>query len=631
MQAKVQVPPGFRDARLYRLSLAALGVVFGDIGTSPLYAVRECFADHGLPPTTENVLGILSLVFWSLTIVISLKYLAFVMRADNHGEGGILALMTLVAPDHRTPAYSRRRAVLLVGVFGAGLLYADGMITPAISVLSAVEGLQVASPALHVLVTPLAVAVLCALFFFQRHGTAAVGRVFGPVMIVWFLCLFGLGVRSIAGQTQVLAALSPVWAVEFLGRTGVPALLVLGPVFLVVTGGEALYADMGHFGRRPIRLTWFVLVLPALLANYFGQGALLLGNPAATTNPFYLLAPAWGRLPLVVLATAATVIASQAVISGAFSLTRQALQLGYCPRVDVRHSSDEEIGQVYAPSVNWVLLVAAVLLVLWFGSSGSLAGAYGVAVSATMVLTTILAYVCARTRWGWSLPAALSVAAAFLAVDTLFLMANLTKIPEGGWLALFVASVLALLMTTWSRGRELLGQRLAGYRLPEEILFRDLATRPPLRVPGTAVFLDRTATGVPRTLLHNLKHNKVLHERVILLTIVTEAVPRVPVGERLFVRPLEHGFVRLIARFGYMETPSLPAVLGQARDQGVDCDPMDTTFFLGRETLILAGRGGMALWRKRLFSVMSRNAQRATAHYQIPPNRVVEFGAEVEL
>jgi KUP system potassium uptake protein len=622
-------PPG--RSRLYARALGALGVVFGDIGTSPLYALRACFAERGgVTITPDNVLGVLSLVFWSLIVVISLKYVAFVMRADNRGEGGLLALLTLAAP--RPAGANPSRSILLgVGIFGAALLYADGVITPAISVLSAVEGLAVGTPALRAYVGPLSVGVLIGLFLFQRRGTGVIGALFGPIMLVWFLVLAGLGIRWIAQAPEVLWALDPLRALEFFVRNGVAGFVVLGAVFLVVTGGEALYADMGHFGRSPIRLAWFSVVLPGLLLNYFGQGALLLGRPAAAESPFYLLAPTWARYPLVLLATAAAVIASQAMITGAFSLTRQALQLGYSPRLEIRHFSAEEIGQVYVPWINWMLLIATIAIVLGFGSSDSLAGAYGVAVSTTMVITTLLAYACARRQWGWGLVQAGTITAFLLIIDLAFFGSNLGKIHNGGWVPLGIAATLYVLMATWKQGRAMVSEQLLKAKPSMTGFITSIEARPPVRAPGTAVFLDSSPYGVPRTLLHNLKHNKVLHERVIFLSIVGEEVPLVPRSERLVVDTPTSWLTRLVASYGFMETPSIPAVLRLARARGLDCELMSTTFFLGRETLVITNAPGMARWRKRLFAFMARNAETATAHFRIPPNRVIELGAQVEI
>lgn len=622
--------PTARDRR-WSLALGALGVVYGDIGTSPLYAFRECFAGgRSLAVTETNVLGILSLIVWSLILVVSVKYLLYVMRADNRGEGGILALLTLVAP--RLPDPSRRRTVLVViGLFGASLLYGDGMITPAISVLSAVEGLAVTTPAFGHLVVPLAVGILIGLFLIQRKGTGAVGSLFGPVTLVWFLCIAALGLVSVAATPRVLLAVNPIHAVMFFGRNGLAGFLVLGGVFLVVTGGEALYADMGHFGLAPIRMAWFRAVFPALTLNYLGQGALLLRSPEAIRNPFYLLAPPWAIYPLVILATAATVIASQAVISGAFSLSRQALQLGFLPRLEVRHSSAREIGQVYVPVVNWILLASTVGLVLGFRSSSALAGAYGVAVTTTMVVTTLLAFVFSRNLWGWSLRRAAAFTALLLAIDLSFFGANLVKIPEGGWFPIVVAAAVYVLMTTWKSGRSLLARRLTTDSVSESQFLASLTDHTIVRVPGTAVFMDSNEHGIPRSLLHSIKHNRVIHEQVVLLTMRTDEVPRVIPAVRLETHELQPEFLRVVAHWGFMEQPDLSAVLEQLRAQGVLNGTGQTSVYLGRETLIVGQKPGLARWRKHLFALISRNAQQPTLHFGIPPGQVVELGLQVEL
>jgi KUP system potassium uptake protein len=627
------LPSDSRPERMYPLALSALGVVFGDIGTSPLYALRQCFStDYGIAINQENVLGVLSLIFWALMIIISFKYVAFVMRADNNGEGGILALLAFVVAKKGTRNRVRyRRALLGIGIFGAALLYGDGMITPAISVLSAVEGLKVATPLFDHYVIPFTIAILCALFLFQRRGTGAVGAVFGPLMLLWFCTLAVLGARWVLVAPEVLASINPLYAVDFFIRNRLTGLFMLGAVFLVVTGGEALYADMGHFGKKPIRMGWFAMVLPALLINYFGQGALLLNRPEALASPFYYLAPSWGFYPLVFLATAATVIASQAIISGAYSLTRQAMQLGYVPRLEIRHSSPEEIGQVYVPWVNWVLLAGTVGLVLGFGSSANLAGAYGVAVVTTMILTTILAFACMRLCWGWSMPKAAALAACLLAVDLAFFTANIPKIEQGAWVPLAIAAIVYILFTTWKRGRALLGERFRKEQISVEVLLRDLAEHQPIRAPGTAVFMDSNPSGIPRTLVHNLKHNHVLHERVILLTVIQEEVPRIPWSEKLEIHELAPHFFRIMAHYGFMEEPNVPAILRYVERDGLEYKPMETTFFLGRETLVMSRSRGMNYWRKLLFALLSRNAQRATLHYGIPPNRAIEIGAQVEM
>jgi KUP system potassium uptake protein len=606
-------------------------VVYGDIGTSPLYAFRECFSGgRVVAPTAANVLGILSLIVWSLILVVSIKYLLYVMRADNRGEGGILALLTLVAP--RLPDPSRQRTVLFVlGLFGAALLYGEGSITPAISVLSAIEGLEVATPALARFVVPISVGILIGLFLLQRKGTGAVGALFGPVTLVWFVCIAALGFASVLETPRVLGALNPVHAVQFFSANGLAGFLVLGAVFLAVTGSESLYADMGHFGLVPIRLAWFRAVFPALTLNYLGQGALLLRDPSAIQNPFYLLAPDWALLPLLGLATAATVIASQAVISGAFSLTRQALQLGLLPRLEVRHSSPHEIGQVYVPFVNWLLLIATVGVVLGFRSSSNLASAYGVAVTTTMVVTTLLAFVLSRTQWKWGLAPAVLLTFLFLVADLSFFGANLVKVPEGGWYPLAVAALVYTLMTTWERGRRLLTRRMTTARVTEEAFLDSLAKQSLPRVPGTAVFMDSVPEGIPRALLHNIKCNRVIHEHVVLLTMRTDEVPRVPESERLEVHEFQPGFVRAVAHWGYMENPKFAAVLHELEARSVLNGSRQMSVYLGRETLIVTDKPGLSQWRKHLFVLISRNAQRPTLHFGIPPGQVVELGLQVEL
>jgi KUP system potassium uptake protein len=629
--AKDSRDPG-RD-RLLWAGLAALGIVYGDIGTSPLYALRECFrGPGGIAVNEESVLGVLSMIFWALTIVISIKYLSFVVRADNRGEGGILALLALLRPWRGSPEQDRRTLIVL-GLFGAALLYGDGMITPAISVLSAMEGLEVGAPWLTPYVIPATVVILIALFLFQKRGTAAVGAVFGPVMIVWFTALAVLGLAGIRRYPAVLRALGPWHALAFLEHSTGKGFLVLGAVFLVVTGGEALYADMGHFGARPIRLAWFALVMPALVANYFGQGAVLLANPADRIHPFYQLAPGWALYPLILLAAAATVIASQAVISGVFSLTRQAVQLGHFPRVRVVQTSSEEIGQIYVPFLNWTLAVAAIALVLGFRTSSNLAAAYGVAVSTTMVITTALAFFVTTERWRWPVLGAALVAVGFLTVDLAFFAANLTKILDGGWFPLAIGVCLFTVMSTWRRGRELLRARLENETEPLEDFLRHIVENPPVRVPGTGIFMTARATGTPPMLLHHLEHNQVLHERVILLTVVTEEVPRVPTAERLEVGALEQGFLRVTAHYGFMQNPNVPVALRLLKEVlGFEVDVDDATFYLGRETLIPTEKlPGMMLWREKLFAFLARNAARATAFYGIPPDRVVELGLQVEL
>jgi len=614
-----------------QLSLGALGIVYGDIGTSPLYALRECFhGPHAIAPTPANVMGVLSLVFWSLIVVISIKYLVFVMRADNRGEGGILSLMSLIRPPRRRE-HNWRWVLILLGIFGAALLYGDGIITPAISVLSAVEGVGIATPAFAHFVEPITIVILIALFLFQRRGTGGVGAVFGPVMLLWFICIAVLGAAHVFAEPRVLGAINPWDAVRLFTDNPGRGFLVLGAVFLVVTGGEALYADMGHFGARPIRIAWFALVLPSLLLNYFGQGALLLKNPSAVSHPFYGMVPGWALYPLVILSTVAAVIASQAVISGAFSLTRQAVLLGYCPRVRIDHTSAREIGQIYVPSVNWALMVSTIALVLGFGSSSSLAAAYGVAVTTTMAITTILMAVVARERWKWSLPAAVSLAAAFLIPDLAFFGANIVKVPHGGWFPLVVAGIVFTLLTTWRRGREILDERLREEILPIDLFLTNIGSGRMPRVQGTAVYMSRTSDGVPPTLLHNLKHNKVLHREIVFLTVLTAEQPHVAQADRLEVSDLGQGVFRVVARYGFMEDAHIPDLLKRIQFPGLHFPPNDTSFFLGKETIFATKRPGMAIWRERIFGVMSRNARSATLFFKLPPNRVVELGAQIEI
>jgi KUP system potassium uptake protein len=614
---------------LLTLSLTALGVVYGDIGTSPLYALKECFMvhhGHQLLPTHDNVLGVLSLITWSLILVISVKYLIFVLRADNRGEGGILALMSLVRPR------GTRRAVLLgLGLFGSALLYGDGMITPAITMLSAFEGVDVVTPALQAWIVPLTVVALIALFSVQRFGTQRVGTLFGPLMLVWFTTLSALGIYNLARFPRVLAALNPLWAAKFMFSNHVIGYLVLGAVFLVVTGGEALYADMGHFGAKPIRIAWFSAVFPALLLNYFGQGALLLRNPAAAADPFFLMAPRWAMWPLVILATLAAAVASQAVISGAFSLTRQAAQLAYLPRVRVQHTSAREMGQIYIPSVNWTLMICAIGLVIGFGKATNLAGAYGVAVTATMGVTSALLAVVARERWGWSRLAVLSFAVPFLLIDLAFFGANIVKIADGGWFPILVGVVVFTLMSTWFSGRRILAARLAAESsVDPQAFIAELAAKRVMRVRGTAVFLTRQQQGIPTALLHNIKHNKIVHECVVLLSVNVEESPHLSENERVQWVDLGQGIYRLLLHFGFMEDPDLPELL--ARIEGpVSFNAMATSYFLGRETLVVTREHGLAAWRQILFDWMSRNATSASSFFSLPPNQVIELGAQVRL
>ncbi|MGQ0815175.1 MAG: potassium transporter Kup [Gemmatimonadota bacterium] len=613
------------------LSLAALGIVYGDIGTSPIYAIRESFLEeHGVAAIVPNVMGVLSLIFWSLIIVISIKYLVFIMRADNRGEGGILALTSLVTPVGALRG--GRRMMIMLGLFATALLYGDGMITPAISVLSAVEGLAVATDFFQPYVIPITVAILIALFSFQRRGTADVGKIFGPVTLVWFFTLATLGIWHIIREPSVLLAASPHHALRFFLENRFNAFLVLGSVFLVVTGGEALYADMGHFGKQPIRLAWFIVVLPALLLNYFGQGALLIRNPEAVSNPFFLMAPGWALYPVVLIATAATVIASQALISGSYSLTMQAVQLGYSPRVEIDHTSAEEKGQIYIPAINFALMISCIGLVLGFQTSSRLAAAYGVAVTTTMVATSILFFVVVRERWKWSLPVAILLGGVFLVIDLAFWGANLLKIPHGGWFPLIVGTIVFTLLTTWKKGRQILAQRMQDRTLPLDLFIRDILARPPLRVPGTAVYMYSNAGGTPPALLHNLKHNKVLHERVVFLSIATDEIPYVAADERVDFTGVASGIYQIVLHYGFMEDVDVPAALMSIKRENLDFKPMTTSYFLGRETLIASNRkGGMSRWREKLFATMAQNARSASSFFRLPPNQVVELGAQIEI
>ncbi len=617
--------------RLAALALGAVGVVYGDIGTSPLYTLKEVFGAHGVPASAANVLGALSLVFWSLIIVVSIKYLLFIMRADNRGEGGIMALLALAQRSARhVPRL--RMSLIALGLFGAALFYGDGVITPAISVLSAVEGLKVAAPALERWVVPTTIGVIVGLFWLQKHGTHRIGAVFGPVCAVWFLSIAGLGVLGIARNPEVLLALSPGYGFDFFLHNRAEAFFALGAVVLAVTGTEALYADMGHFGKRPIQLAWFNFVLPALVLNYFGQGALILHDPAAVANPFYHLVPRFMLYPMIALATAATVIASQAVISGAFSMTREAMQLGYMPRMPVVHTSHEMAGQIFVPWINRVLLVLIVAAVLGFRSSDNLGAAYGIAVTGTMVITTLLALVVARYQWRWPLPAVLATGACLLTVDLGFFSANLVKVEHGGWFPLALGLGVFVAMTTWRRGRELVVREIQQGGLALAPFIRNLADHPATRVPGTAVFLTANPESIPSSLLHNLKHNKVLHERNVLLTVETLDTPRAEPAEWFEWTTLGEGFIRLRLRFGFGEDPDVPLRLAQCGHDGLPFDMMDTTFFLSRETVVPGRHAhGMAAWRDRLFAFMAHNALSATAFFRIPGNRRIELGSEVEI
>ena len=635
----MEAPNGKTDTkRTATLAAAAIGVVYGDIGTSPLYSVQECFSSqHGLEVNAINVMGIASLMLWSLIIVVTLKYVLFVMRADNRGEGGILALLALAGqsndsrPDQKPMGAKRMGMVLVLGLFGAALFFGDGIITPAISVLSAVEGLKVAAPGLDEYIIPLTLVVLIALFWVQSHGTALIGAAFAPVMTVWFIVIGALGIDQIVTRPEVLGSINPIYGFNFLVNHGWHAFPVLGSVVLAVTGGEALYADMGHFGKRPIQIAWFSLVLPSLILNYVGQAALLLNNPAAAENPFYMMVPEWGTLPMVLLATAATVIASQAVISGVFSLTRQAVQLGYSPRLFISHTSDEEEGQIYIPRANWGLLLGIIVLVIGFRSSSALAAAYGIAVTGTMATTTVLALVVAHRLWGWSMTRCMILGVFFLTVDLAFLGANLLKIPSGGWFPLVIGCGMFLLMATWKLGRQILTRRLAEDSMPLDLFLQRQKEKPIRRVTGTAVFMTGGLDTVPIALLHNIKHNKVLHERVVFLTVITDPIPRVSAKDRILVEGLADGFYRITVRYGFVQEPDIPKVLRLAKAYGLEFDLMQTSFFLGRETLIPSVAPEMPVWREQMFMVMSRNGVSATDFFRIPAGRVVELGTQVQL
>jgi KUP system potassium uptake protein len=620
------------DKRLAGLTLAALGIVYGDIGTSPLYALHEVFASthHPVPIDSGNVLGVLSLFFWSLMIVVTLKYVVFIMRANNKGEGGVIALMTL-ALQGGDPTSRRQRLLLALGLFGAALFYGDGVITPAISVLSAVEGLELIADGFAPWVIPITLVILVALFTFQRCGTASVGALFGPVMVLWFAVLAVFGALAIAEHPGVLAALDPRHAWHFLHGNGRLGFFALGSVVLCITGAEALYADMGHFGAKPIRYAWLGYVLPALVINYFGQGALLLADPAAIENPFYRLAPGWALYPLVLLATVATVIASQAVISGAFSITRQAIQLGYAPRLEVQHTSAEEIGQIYLPALNWLLLAAIVALVLGFGSSSRLAAAYGIAVTGTMFITNILAIAVAVRLWHWRPWHAILIVLPFITIDLAFFLANSTKLADGGWFPLAFAVVVFTILTTWKRGRDLLRQRLAADSLQLTDFIADVDANGIVRIPGCAVFLTPDPDIVPHALLHSLKHYQVLHEHVVILSVQVFDVPYVPAIDRVEVHLRSAGFVQLIVQYGFKDEPDIPAALAACAVSGLAFAPMETSFFLGRETIIPRLGSAMAYWRTLLFIALFRNSGSATAFFKIPANRVVELGSQIVL
>jgi KUP system potassium uptake protein len=621
-----------RGKYLAFLSLAALGVVYGDIGTSPLYALRECFSGpHAIAATEANIMGVLSLIFWSLVMVISVKYLVFVLRADNQGEGGILSLAALTTPI-KPSGRTEKWGLIALGVFGAALLYGDGILTPAISVLGAMEGMSVATPVLSPFVVPVTITILVGLFLFQHRGTAGIGKVFGPVTVLWFAVIAILGIAQLVHYPHALAAVNPLHGIAFFVREGWHGFVILGSVFLVVTGGEALYADMGHFGTRPIRLAWFFVALPALLLNYFGQGALLLEDPAMAENPFYRLAPEWALYPMILLATCAAVIASQAIISGAFSLTMQAVQLGLLPRLRIQHTSSREIGQIYLPAVNWALMIGCIAVVLGFGTSSRLASAYGIAVTSTMVITTILFFFVARHRWNWTFLTASLVCGFFLIIDLAFFGANIIKVLDGGWFPLLLAGFVFLVMLTWKRGRSILQARIQDETEELEDFLARIEKQKLTRVRGVAVFMNGNATRTPPALLHNLEHNKVLHERVIFATVKTRQVPHVEPEQRCRFEPLGNGFSRVRLYYGYMEKPDVPRDLAAIDYPGYQFPVDDVTYFLGRETIIATKKySGMARWREKLFAFLSRNARSATSYFRIPADRVVELGEQVEI
>ncbi|CAN6134226.1 Kup K+ transporter [Methylophilaceae bacterium] len=618
--------------KLSALTLAALGVVFGDIGTSPLYTMKEVFSvgAHPVPLTEVNMFGILSLIVWALIMVVSVKYVAFIMRADNRGEGGIMALLALASHNAAGDA-KKQHTIMLLGILGACMFYADGMITPAISVLSAVEGLELAAPVLHPMILPVTLLVLFILFWAQSKGTALVGAFFGPIMLLWFSVLGVLGVMGIMQNPSILQAINPIYALNFLTVSPWVAFVALGAVVLAVTGAEALYADMGHFGRLPIRLAWFGFVLPALVLNYFGQGALILQDPSSVKNPFYLLAPEWMLYPLIFLATLAAVIASQAVITGAFSVSRQALQLGYLPRMHVEHTSESEEGQIYMPRVNWGLMLGVMALVLSFKSSGNLAAAYGIAVTGDMVITTLLAGIVFHHIWGWSKLRTGMLVALFLVVDVAFFSANVLKIPDGGWVPLVIGIVIFTLMLTWKTGRNMLYSMLKNEAMAIDPFIAAVGAHPPLRVSGTAIFMTPNLDGVPHAMLHNLKHNKVLHEKMVLLTVKFLDYPHTSNEERVTVEDLPNEFYRVTVRYGFKDEPDLPRDLILCAEQGLVLDAMDTSFFVGKEILIASNASGMAFWRKKIFIGLFRSAETITNQFKLPPNRVVELGSQLKI
>jgi KUP system potassium uptake protein len=619
------------NKKLGALTIAAIGIVFGDIGTSPLYAIKESFApSHGIPITQTSVMGILSVMFWAMTALVTMKYLVFMMRADNKGEGGILALTALAQRCFRLSSRMRWLVVSL-GIFGASMFYGDAIITPAMSVMSAVEGLNVLRPELSKFVLPISIGILIALFAIQRHGTATIARFFGPTMVLWFAVLAALGITQIAQHPEILKAFNPWYSWQFFIQHKVAAWITLGAVVLCVTGGEALYADMGHFGKRPIRYGWFVLVWPALLINYFGQGALVLADPSTIENPFYKMAPTWALIPLIILATAAAIIASQAVISGAFSLTKQAIQLGYLPRFAILHTSDKEQGQIYVPFINWGLMIGIIVLVVIFKNSSNLAAAYGIAVMLTMTIDTLLLFIVMTRIWRWSKLFAVVLVGGILANDFMFLSATLVKIGDGGWFPLVIGAVMFTIMSTWYRGRQIVRRVTNENAMPLKLFVDSMSMSDTHKVAGTGIFMTTNPDGVPNALLHNLKHNKVLHERVVILSIITEDIPYVPKEDYVWIENMNHGFWKITGHYGFKEQPDIPAMLNDCKLQSMHFDMMETTFFINRETLIATPGGGMALWRERLFVWMSHLAAKASDYFRIPTNRVVELGTQVEL
>lgn len=618
-----------KEQSLGVLSLAALGVVYGDIGTSPLYVMKTVFDPaHGLAITHSNITGVISLIFWAIMSVVTVKYVTLILRADNHGEGGIMALLSL-ASSSAVDRPQQRKILFMIGAFGAALFYGDGVITPAISVLSAVEGLEVATPLFQPYVLPITLTVLISLFLIQQRGTGGIGAMFGPMTLIWFATLGVAGLINIASAPEILQAFNPLFALAFCLDNGLLAFIAFGAVVLAVTGGEALYADMGHFGVKPIRFAWYGYVLPALILNYLGQGALLLVNPSAISNPFFLLFPSWALYPAVALATAATVIASQAVISGVFSVTRQAIQLGFLPRMQIRHTSDQKIGQIYIPFVNWILLAAVIMAVMGFGSSSNLASAYGVAVTTTMVIETILTFFVLRFTWKYPLIVSVLATSFFLIIDATFFAATILKIFQGGWFPLVIGAIIFFIMTTWHRGRQILLEHLRSEDIPLVPFLESLITHPPVRVAGTSVFLTSNLNGVPHALLHNLAHNQVLHECVVILTVDYLEIPRIPDEERIAIQPLIGNCYQITVRYGFKDEPDLPAALEMCKQHGLEFEPLKTSYFLSREIIVPSPGGGMPQWQERIFATMARNASNAAEYFKLPANRVLELGTRI--